>query len=578
MLAKELSEEVETQPLDQALMEWLVKNGHIKQEDLARALKVKDVQNNQDHLPGFLIKLGLASDVTVAEGLSAISGYPLIKLSEYPELIERGEYLSFRFLKEHHLLPLSEDDGRIDLVMAYPGDDFAIRAIEMASGKVVRPFLGIQSEVDDAVEELYGEGKSQMGKILEEVDGSEAANDTDIEHLKDLASEAPVVRLVNFLLNKAIEMKASDIHIECFEARIRVRYRVDGVLQDMESPASNLKDAIVSRIKIMANLDIAERRLPQDGRIKLKIHGKDSDLRVSTIPTLYGESVVMRLLIKDDNVLQLSELGFEERDIPRFNEVFSVPHGMILVTGPTGSGKSTTLYTALHSLNTGERKIITVEDPVEYQVEGVNQIQVKPSIGLTFASALRSIVRQDPDVIMVGELRDLETSKICVQSALTGHLVLSTLHTNDAASSVTRLLEMGIEDFLLTSTLRAIVAQRLVRVLCPECRESYTPSADEIREYDLDKLVEKGAGIKLYRAKGCRQCHDTGYKGRVVIGELLVLNDAVRSKILERADAGALRKVAYESGMTSMYENGCRKALQGVTTIDEVMRVYDGGE
>jgi len=387
-----------------------------------------------------------------------------------------------------------------------------------------------------------------------------------------MASEAPIVRIVNLLFNRAVESRASDIHIEPFENRLDVRYRIDGVLQDTESPPANATAAILSRIKLIAKINIAERRLPQDGRIQIQAHGKTIDLRVSTVPTLHGESLVLRLLDKEQVTLDFSALGFTAAMQAELAKLLDLPHGILLSTGPTGSGKTTTLYTALQRLNTRERKILTVEDPIEYQLPGVNQIQVKPQIDLTFANALRSIVRQDPDVIMIGEIRDLETAAIAVQSALTGHLVLSTLHTNDAGSSVTRLLDMGLEDYLLTSTLNGILAQRLVRVLCSHCRQSYQPVPELVAELGLRRLSE-GDGLTLHRAVGCEQCSQTGYRGRQVIAELLVTSDPVRRAILARADGNEIQRIAIEQGMESMKTDGLRKALAGTTTIEEVTRV-----
>jgi general secretion pathway protein E len=393
-----------------------------------------------------------------------------------------------------------------------------------------------------------------------------------VEHLKDMASEAPVIRMVNLIMQRAVEARASDIHVEPFEQRLKVRFRVDGVLKEVEAPPVRSTAAVISRIKIMAKLNIAERRLPQDGRIKLQVQGKELDLRVSTVPTMYGESVVIRLLHKESIVLDFAALGFEGDALQRFLDVLALPHGIILITGPTGSGKSTTLYTALHRINTPERKIITVEDPVEYQLEGVNQIQTKPQIGLTFANALRSIVRQDPDVIMIGEMRDLETARIAVQSALTGHLVLSTLHTNDAAGGVTRLMDMGLEDYLITSTVNGILGQRLVRRLCPHCREAYPALPEMVEELRLRRFAPEGE-VRLYHPHGCEQCDGLGYKGRLAILEFLIMSDDLRRLVMTHAQARQIEEQALKEGMHTMYEDGLRKAIAGLTTIEEVLRV-----
>ncbi|HJU08533.1 MAG TPA: type II secretion system ATPase GspE, partial [Rhodanobacteraceae bacterium] len=432
--------------------------------------------------------------------------------------------------------------------------------------------IALRSEIDDLIERWHGQGRSALGTIVEgmEGEGAESADD-DIEHLRDLASEAPVIRLVNLLIQRAVEARASDIHIEPFENRLKVRYRIDGVLHEVEAPPASSTAAVISRIKIMARMNIAERRLPQDGRIMLRVQGKELDLRVSCIPTSFGESVVMRILDRGNVVLDFGALGFDARTLPDFLRVLEQPHGILLVTGPTGSGKTTTLYTALSKINTPDRKIITVEDPVEYQLEGINQMQVKPQIGLDFAGALRSIVRQDPDVIMIGEMRDLETCKIAIQSALTGHLVLSTLHTNSAAGGLTRLLDMGVEDYLLASTVNAILAQRLVRRLDPATAEPYAPLPEMVRELGLDRFTDQRP-LRLYRP---RPSHDnpSGYRGRLAIIEQLTLSDPLRRLVMQRADASEIERAARAEGMHTMYEDGMRKALAGLTTIEEVLRV-----
>ncbi|MDX9767975.1 MAG: type II secretion system ATPase GspE, partial [Ectothiorhodospiraceae bacterium] len=383
---------------------------------------------------------------------------------------------------------------------------------------------------------------------------------------------APVIRMVNLIITRAIESRASDIHIEPFEGTLKVRYRIDGVMHEVESPPARLTAAIISRLKIMAHLNIAERRLPQDGRIQLRVQGKEIDLRVSSVPTMHGESVVMRILDKGSITLDLDAMGFHPEVLARFKDVLALPHGIVLVTGPTGSGKTTTLYAALARLNTPERKILTVEDPVEYQIAGVNQIQANPKIGLDFAHALRSIVRQDPDVIMIGEMRDQETARIAIQSALTGHLVLSTVHTNDAASGVTRLVDMGLEPYLLTATVNCIMAQRLVRRLCPHCAEAFEAPPELVADLGLDRYAE-ARPHRLWRARGCPECADTGYHGRTAIHELLMMDEPIQRLVLAHADAETIEKAARARGMLTMYEDGLRKALSGITTVEEVLRV-----
>ncbi len=553
------------------LGELLVEHQKLADADLQRARRVRD--STGESLETLLVKLGLVSERDLAEALAARLNLPLVRPADYPDAPATNGAISPRFLKESRVVPLFDDEHGLTVAMANPTDEYVLSALRLATGKAILPRVGIPTELETAFERLYGKGRSAMGQIVESIGLADDLTDEEqIQHLKELASEAPVIRLVNLMIARAVESRASDIHIEPFENRLKVRYRVDGVLHEVESPPSRLSAAVISRIKIMAKLNIAERRLPQDGRIQLRAQGKEIDLRVSTVPTLYGESVVMRLLDKASVVLDFPVLGFSPRTLERFLQVLRMPHGIILVTGPTGSGKTTTLYTALQTINTPERKILTVEDPVEYQLEGVNQIQVKPQINLTFANALRAIVRQDPDVIMIGEMRDLETASIAVQSALTGHLVLSTLHTNDAAGSVTRLLDMGVEDYLLTSTINGILAQRLVRLLCAHCRQPYPALPELVEELRLERFSE-GREITLYKPVGCEQCSGTGYRGRAAIMEFLVMSDPLRRLVLKHADAGELQAVAQREGMDTMYEDGLRKAVAGSTTIEEVLRV-----
>jgi general secretion pathway protein E len=553
-----------------ALAEILIDKGRLEASQLDRALRLQE--GSGERLGSLLVKLGLVSERDVAEALAQQLSVPLVQARDYPEVALLEGQISTRFLRDSQVLPVAEDNGQVLLAMADPMDTYALQAVQMATNKKVVPRIAIPTDLETAFERLYGSGKSAMGQIIEDIGSGEQIDEDDIEHLKDLASEAPVVRMVNLLIQRAVESRASDIHIEPFENQLKIRYRIDGVLREVEAPPARSTAAVISRVKIMAKLNIAERRLPQDGRIKLRLQGKELDLRVSCMPTLYGESVVMRLLDKGSVVLDFSSLGFDAKGLKRFTDILLQPHGIILVTGPTGSGKTTTLYTALFKLNTPETKIITVEDPVEYQLEGINQIQVKPQIGLTFANALRSIVRQDPDVIMIGEMRDLETAKIAVQSALTGHLVLSTLHTNDAAGGVTRMLDMGVEDYLLTSTVNGILAQRLVRTLCPHCREPYQALPEVVEEMQLRRFTDQ-ADIILYRPKSCEHCSGTGYLGRSAILEMLEMTDAVRRLVLRHADAGEIQQTAVSEGMHTMYEDGLRKAVNGITTIEEVLRV-----
>ena len=552
----------------------LLEKGRLKEPDLLRARRLHAEAGGS--LLGLLGRLGLVSERDHAEACAGVLGLRLLSAKQVPdnppELMEGAQPLSARFLRQFHLCALGESGGRIVVWMADPFDDYACEAVRLATGLQVQPLVGLRSEIDDLIERWHGQGRSAMGAIVESVDG-EGGDLDDVEHLRDLASEAPVIRLVNLVIQRAVELRASDIHIEPFENRLKVRYRIDGVLNEGESPPANLTAAVISRIKIMARLNIAERRLPQDGRIMLRVQGKELDLRVSTVPTAHGESVVMRLLDRETVVLDFHRLGFTDDFLPQFQKVLEQPHGILLVTGPTGSGKTTTLYTALSRLNTPDVKIITVEDPVEYQIEGINQIQAKPQIGLDFAHALRSIVRQDPDIIMIGEMRDLETARIAIQSALTGHLVLSTLHTNNAAGGITRLLDMGLEDYLLTSTVNGILGQRLVRRLEPAHAERYAASAEEIEKFELRRFQPQGE-IHLYRPRPS-EMSPTGYLGRTTIMEFLVMNDELRRAIMRHAGIGELEQIARQHGMRTMYEDGIAKALAGVTTIEEVLRVTE---
>ena len=574
--------------------EWLVREGKLQQGDLEQALLVSG--NNGTGVGPLLVRLGLVSDKDLAAAYAGRYALPVLQDEELPAAPVDNDTLSVRFLKAAKALPINESADRISLAITDPEDDFTVKAVEMACGKPATVKLATLTQVERALDILYGEGKSAMEDIIEDIQADDSATQVDsIERLRDLAAEAPIIRLVNLVINRAVTLRASDVHIEPFEDQLKVRYRVDGVLQEGEAPPVHSTAAVISRVKIMAKLNIAERRLPQDGRIQVRVQGKLIDLRVSTVPTLYGESVVLRILDKERITLDLGALGFDKVAVQRFHDILALPHGIILVTGPTGSGKTTTLYAALQTLNTPEQKILTVEDPVEYQLPGINQLQVKPQIGLNFADALRAIVRQDPDIIMIGEMRDLETARIAVQSALTGHLVFSTLHTNDAGSSITRLLDMGVEDYLLTSTLNGILAQRLVRTLCRDCREPYAPSPAlrkelqrwlMLRDYAatepnalaaLNKTMAPGRHdpdeVTLYHARGCAACARSGYHGRTVISELLVLSEAIRQLILSHADANQIQAAALNAGMDSMRIDGLKKALQGVTTVEEVSRV-----
>ena len=556
------------------ICQQLLTRGRLKEADFARARRLHE-ESGGSSLVNLMARIGLVSERDLAEASAEVFELPLLTSKEFPDEPPSIQ-LSIRFLKQQHVCPIGESERHVDLLVADPADDYPADAVRMATGREVRVKVGLRSEIDDLIERYFGSGRSAMGTIVEDLgDGSETHDEDDVEHLRDLASEAPVIRLVNLIIQRAVEQRASDIHIEPFENRLKVRYRIDGVLEEAESPPANLTAAVISRIKIMAKLNIAERRLPQDGRIMIRVQGKELDLRVSTVPTAHGESVVMRILDRESIVFDFKKLGFTDQFLADFIKVLELPHGILLVTGPTGSGKTTTLYTALSQLNTPDVKIITVEDPIEYQLEGVNQIQAKPQIGLDFSHALRSIVRQDPDIIMIGEMRDLETAKIAIQSALTGHLVLSTLHTNNAAGGVTRMLDMGVEDYLLTSTVNGILAQRLVRRIEPTHAERYEASPEVIQEFDLRRFQPEGT---IYLTRPIPSAlTPTGYLGRTTIMEFLVVSEPIRRMIMKHADTNLIEDEARKLGMRTMYEDGLMKAMQGITTIEEVLRVTQEG-
>jgi len=550
------------------ICDYLESAGKITADNVARALRLQEEQPEQEKIGSILVKLGLVSERDVTDSLAEQLSLPVVTRNGYPEEPVHVTEISGNFLRHRKTVVIDEDDEALTIAMADPLDDYAVRALGLCSGKSIVVKVGVPSEIDTALQVLEqhvgAKGDPELQVSTQFLD--------DVEQLKELAGEAPIIKLVNQIIIRAAETGASDIHIEPFEGRLAVRYRIDGLLRETDSPPISAAPAVISRIKIMANLNIAERRLAQDGRFRQRVRGIDYDFRVSSVPTMHGESVVMRLLQRDQEVQTFEALGFSEEQTATMYDILAQPHGILLVTGPTGSGKSTTLYAALSHLNDPERMIITVEDPVEYNIPGINQMQAKPQIGLTFANALRSIVRQDPDVIMIGEMRDTETAQIAVQSALTGHLVLSTLHTNDAPGSIMRLIDMGVQDYLLTSAVNAIQAQRLVRKLCSDCKEAYEPMTKLVSRWQLDRYTD-GKPVTLYRAHGCDACNHTGYAGRTAILEILRMSDALRQLVLGNADATAIRKLAVAEGLRPMREDGFAKALAGITTLDEVLRV-----
>ena len=538
------------------LGEILIERNLITEEDLDRALELQ--RERGDKLGKILVDLGFIAHRDVLAALSEQLQVPVVALDGPPAVSPETEALSPKFLRQFRCLPVALHDHTVTLAMADPLDFETRSAVASCTGLAVLAGIAPEQEILDAIDRYYGQAQKS------DTDAATTAEDVeDLEHLRDMASEAPVIRLVNALIAQAVEKRASDIHLEPFEREFRVRYRVDGVLVSQDPPPREFKAAIISRVKLMARLNIAERRLPQDGRIKIKSLGREIDLRVSTLPTLYGESVVMRLLDRSaGDFYDLERLGFDQHMLSRMEYFTSLPHGIFLVTGPTGSGKSTTLYSALKRINQADKKIITIEDPVEYQMDGINQIHVNPQIGLTFAAGLRHIVRQDPDVIMVGEIRDRETADIAIRAALTGHFVYSTLHTNDAPSAIARLTDMGVESYLITSSLVAVLAQRLVRVICSQCR---MPAGTA--------LTPEGETIEVFRGLGCDHCHGTGYRGRVGIFELMELEEELRAAIMRNDDAAKLTALARSHGMRDLREDGWEKLRRGVTTIDEVVRV-----
>jgi general secretion pathway protein E len=563
------------QGLRAQLGQHLVDTGKLALPALERAQRL--ASESGERLEHVLSRLGLVSERDVSDALANLLGLPVANTGDYPEKPVLEDRFNGHFLKQMQIIPLADRPDHVAVAMVDPFDTYAFEAARFAAGKPVQARVAYLAEFEIAFQRLYGEGKSALRHIIDGTSDREAdESGEDVERIRDGSNEAPVMRLANHLIARAVEMRASDIHIEPLRDALRVRYRIDGVLREVESPPQQLGASLVSRIKVMAKLNIAERRMPQDGRIRLAVRGNDIDFRISTMPTIHGESVVLRVLDRGNLKLDYTSLGFDERAIASIRDLLRRPHGIVLVTGPTGSGKTTTLYTGLSEISTPDKKILTIEDPVEYQLTGINQVQVKPQIGLTFASALRSFLRQDPDMMMVGEIRDLETAQIAVQAALTGHLILSTLHTNDAASAVTRLLDMGVEDFLLTSTLNGIVAQRLVRSICPHCRERYEASTEMIERLQIAPLIT-GSAAFLYRPVGCDVCDGTGYQGRAAIVEVLTVSEAIRQAILNHSEAGAIRGIAGREGMRTLHLDGMRKALAGETSAEEVLRATRAG-
>jgi len=546
----------------------------LSNESLEEALRIQEEKG--DRIGEILVRQKAISDSDLLKALSIQFNLPFSSTLPIEDLnTEFTAKVPIQFLKKYKMVPVVVPNGAFiatnDPLLFQPLDDLRLLLGLDGIKVVLTPYSAILSTINFAYD-MSSDSAEQVIQDMHEEDTDLIIS--EIEETGDLledTSDAPIIKLVNLMLSQAVKARASDIHIEPAQNRIKIRYRVDGVLYDRLSPPKHIQSTLTSRIKIMAKMNIAEKRLPQDGRIEIRIADKNIDIRVSTIPTSFGERVVMRLLDKTNVLLNVSDLGMPENRLKEFDDLIRSAHGIILVTGPTGSGKTTTLYAALSTINRSDINIITIEDPVEYQIEGIGQIQVNPKIELTFAKGLRSIVRQDPDVILVGEIRDLETAEIAIQSALTGHLVFSTLHTNDASSAVTRLIDMGIESFLVTSSVLAILAQRLVRTICADCREEYTPDKESLQSIGIDPdMVE---GRKFYRGKGCPSCLNTGYMGRTGIFELMMLDDRVKNLILKTSDANAIKRRAVEQGMVTLRQDGAQKVINGITTIEEIFRV-----
>lgn len=558
----------------------LLKAGIIDENQLQKALD--GFKSSGQRLGHVLVELGFSKEEDVLKAVADQLDVPYIKLSDIE--IDRAVIakIPVKFTSRYKLIPFKMANDTLTVAMLDPLDIHTLDDLRLLLGCKVNVAISSEEEITKAIRKYYGVGAETMEKMVEAAEDENDLESLEISAEKDvdeMAEDASVIKFVNQIVIEAYNDRATDIHFEPFENELRIRYRIDGVLYEITAPhtIARFQSAIVSRIKIMADLNIAEKRLPQDGRIKLKLSNQEIDLRVAIIPTLFGESMNIRILPKGKIVLGLEQLGLVDANLARILSLIQKPHGIVLVTGPTGSGKTTTLYASLNKINSADKKIITIEDPIEYQLRGVTQIQVRPKIDLTFANGLRSILRMDPDIIMVGEMRDFETAEIAIRASLTGHLVFSTLHTNDAPGAVTRLVDMGIEPFLVSSSIEAVLAQRLVRVLCPKCKTAYTPEENLLKEIGLNKAIEnKEAGeTTLYKARGCEECMQTGYKGRTGIYELVLVDDEIRKLVLERTSTDVIKQKAIASGMMTLRQYGWSKVLAGVTSVDEILRVTE---
>ncbi len=559
--------------MERKLGEMLVKDRIITPEDLEAALEKQEKSGIS--LGHILVELGLASEWEMAAALGKQLNVPFITLSHYEIDRQVLESIPESIVRKYKIVPVDKTGDTLTIALSDPSNIYLLDELRLLTKCQIIPVISFESDIAEAISRYYSREEDNFEEMLKDItdqemevikedEEAEAEDDTD---LAVTVNDAPVIQLVNLIISEAIKAKASDIHVEPYEKSLRLRYRIDGVLQEMTPPPKKFQNAIISRIKILSELDIAERRLPQDGRFKVRIQNRPIDFRVSVCPTAFGEKVVMRILDQSILMLGLSELGFEPDALKKFEAQIRQPWGMMLVTGPTGSGKSTTLYSALSTINDPRKNIITIEDPIEYQLKGINQVQAKPEIGLTFAEGLRSFLRQDPDIIMVGEVRDLETAEIAVKAALTGHLVLSTLHTNDAPSSINRLTNMGVEPFLVTASINIVVAQRLVRRICENCKEVYNLSPDLMAVLNVQDSKE----IKIYKGIGCDRCRMTGYKGRIALYEVMLVSDRMRDLIIEGISSTNIKKVAIEEGMETLRQSGTKKVLEGLTTPEEVL-------
>lgn len=553
----------------------LIEQGLINPQQLKEALDSQKNGNNK-RLGEIFVEAGIITKEELYEVLQFVYETEYVDLSNYvidPEVISLiPEKIALQF----KLIPISKSDDELVIAMANPLDVYAIDFVRSHTKiKKIKSLLAPEEDVLSTINSYYelGEYDDIIEKLGTEIVFKEDEEEEDSKKLEAISREAPIVQLVNMLIVQGVKDRASDIHIEPNEKGLLIRFRIDGMLHDVRALPNTIKSAIVSRIKILAKMDIAERRLPQDGRFQVKFGTREVDLRVSTIPTVLGEKVVLRLLDKSKGLIKLEQLGFISEQLEEFQSIISKSYGIILITGPTGSGKTTTLYAALNEVSSKDKNIITVEDPVEYKLARINQIQIKPKINLTFANTLRSILRQDPDIIMVGEIRDAETAQIAVQAALTGHLVFSTLHTNDAVSALTRLIDMDVETFLISSSVIGVIAQRLVRVICEKCKEEYTPGKDVLSALNIETNSKDNDKVKLYRGTGCSFCNNTGYYGRTSIYELIVLDEEIRALIISKASSNIIKDAAIKKGMKALKDSGLEKALQGITTIEEVLRV-----